>query len=254
LIITRASWEDRTPPAPDPWLAAEAPGQIRRYRDAKGVWHIHSVEPELPAPAIPKARPRSLLSQAFASTLPEKGGVWPNTAAPFSSGGQVVAYKDKKGKLIITNPDPQALAGRGPPLSPAPHLQAIILEAAQAYGLPPPLIEAVIKVESNAVPWAVSPKGAMGLMQLMPGTAEFLGVKDPFSPRENVLGGSHYLRLLLNLFQESLPLALAAYNAGFQRVINCGHRIPEIKETQEFVAQVMERYYLAAQRADRPRL
>ncbi|MBM4274945.1 MAG: hypothetical protein FJ134_10875 [Deltaproteobacteria bacterium] len=263
LAITTASWEDgalpverRSPQFPAPPAEVGVPGQIKRYRDAKGVLHLHTVEPELPPlPQGPLARPRSLLSQAFALSPPQKAGGWANPPALAPPGGQVVAYKDKQGRLIIQNPDPHTLANRGPPRGqPSPYLQAVILEAAQTHGLPPPLIEAVIKVESNSVPWAVSPKGAMGLMQLMPGTAEFLGVKDPFCPRENVLGGTRYLRLLLNLFQESLPLALAAYNAGYQRVINCGYQVPEIKETQDFVTQVMGRYYLAAKRANQPRL
>jgi len=262
LVITRASVEERAPPAekppppaPDPWVDSNAPGQIKRYRDAKGVWHIHSVEPEPPPlPKIPRARPSSLWSPALAGPSPPKAGVGADPGVPAPAGGQVVAYKDGKGRLIIHNPYPQTPAGRGPPFLAAPYLQAIILEAALTYQLPVPLIEAVIKVESNGVPWAVSPKGAMGLMQLMPGTAEFLGVKDPFCPRENVLGGCRYLRLLLDLFQESVPLAVAAYNAGYQRVINCGYRIPEIKETQDFVTQVLGRWQLAVAEAPRPTL
>jgi soluble lytic murein transglycosylase-like protein len=111
--------------------------------------------------------------------------------------------------------------------------------------LPEPLIRALIKVESNFCRVAVSPKGAMGLMQLMPGTATFLGVSDPFCPRQNILGGCRYLRMLLDYFNDSLPLALAAYNAGHQRVVAAGFRIPAIKETQEFVTRVLERYYTA---------
>ena len=105
----------------------------------------------------------------------------------------------------------------------------------------------MIKVESNFTTRAVSPKGAMGLMQLMPGTAAFLGVQEPFNPRENILGGCRYLRLLLDLFGGSVPLALAGYNAGYQRVVNCGYRVPDIKETQEFLTQVMG-WYLAEEK------
>jgi len=118
------------------------------------------------------------------------------------------------------------------------------VEAAHLFGLPVSLIEAVIKVESDFQTAAVSPKGATGLMQLMPGTARFLGVEDPFCPRENILGGCRYLRLLLDFFGQSLPLALAAYNAGFQRVIDSSCQVPDIKETQDFVTKVMGNYYL----------
>jgi soluble lytic murein transglycosylase-like protein len=131
-------------------------------------------------------------------------------------------------------------------------LAVIFQEASLLYGLPVSLIQALIKVESNFVPWAVSPKGAMGLMQLMPGTAAFLGVRDAFDPRENILGGCRYLRLLLDYFGGSLPLALAAYNAGHERVVSCGYQIPPIKETQNFVTQVLGRYFSAAKRGQRP--
>jgi len=83
----------------------------------------------------------------------------------------------------------------------------------------------------------------MGLMQLMPGTASDLGVRDPYCPRENVLAGCRYFRYLLDTFNQSLPLALAAYNAGAHRVVNAGYRVPGIKETQEFVTDVLENYY-----------
>jgi soluble lytic murein transglycosylase-like protein len=115
-------------------------------------------------------------------------------------------------------------------------------EAAQAHKLPVTLVRAVVKTESNFCSWAVSPKGAMGLMQLMPGTAAFLGVAEPFNPRENLYGGCRYLRLLIDSFGGNVPLALAAYNAGYQRVINSGYQVPAIKETQDFVTQVMGRY------------
>ena len=121
-------------------------------------------------------------------------------------------------------------------------LEPLIAEAALAHRLPATLVRAVVKVESDFCSWAVSPKGAMGLMQLMPGTATFLGVQEPFNPRDNLQGGCRYLRLLVDYFGGSVPLALAAYNAGFQRVVNCGFQVPAIKETQDFVTQVMGRY------------
>jgi soluble lytic murein transglycosylase-like protein len=165
----------------------------------------------------------------------------------------VVAFKDSRGRLTIRNLDPEEKTGRAPPSGGASALlDPIILEAAQSNRLPVPLVQALIKVESNFVTWAVSPKGAMGLMQLMPGTASFLGVQDPFCPRQNILAGCRYLRLLLDCFNDSLPLALAAYNAGFQRVISAGFQVPQIKETQEFVTQVLGRYYASVKRARGP--
>ena len=115
----------------------------------------------------------------------------------------------------------------------------IITEATRTYRLSPALVLAVIQMESQCVPGAVSPKGALGLMQLMPDTASLLGVRAPFNPRENILAGCRYLRDLLNRFQGSLPLAVAAYNAGDRRVVAAGYAIPAIKETREFVRGVL---------------
>jgi len=91
---------------------------------------------------------------------------------------------------------------------------AIISEAAQAYGLPFAFIKAVIRIESNFNPKAVSRVGAMGLMQLMPGTAEDMGVSDPFDPRQNIFGGTKYLRLMTNRYNGDINLVLSAYHAG----------------------------------------
>jgi soluble lytic murein transglycosylase len=113
-----------------------------------------------------------------------------------------------------------------------------IREAAARHGVPERLVSAVIRVESGFNPRAVSPKGARGLMQLMPGTASLLGVRNSFDPRENIDGGVRHLRGLLDRFPNSLPLALAAYNAGEQAVTQ--HRgIPPYPETQGYVARIL---------------
>lgn len=116
-------------------------------------------------------------------------------------------------------------------------LEEWIREASLQHRLPPSLIKAVIQVESNFNPDATSPKGAQGLMQLMPGTADGLQVANPYDPRENIAAGTRYLRLLLEKFDHRLPLALAAYNAGPQRV-DQSLDVPPIKETQDFVHNV----------------
>ncbi len=114
---------------------------------------------------------------------------------------------------------------------------------ASKHGLDPALLRAVMRVESNYNPTAVSPKGAQGLMQLMPDTAKRLGVADPFDPLQNMDGGARYLKALLAQFQADVPLALAAYNAGEHAVTRHGNRIPPYPETQGYVQKVLQTYW-----------
>lgn len=117
-----------------------------------------------------------------------------------------------------------------------------IAEAAKVHRLPPALLHAVITAESAYNPDAVSTAGAVGLMQLMPGTAERYGVRNRRDPTANVSGGTQYLRDLLVMFDDNLVLALAAYNAGENAVINNGRRIPPYKETEVYVQRVLKYY------------
>jgi len=118
---------------------------------------------------------------------------------------------------------------------------AYIREAARLYQIPEALVRAVIRVESNFDPRAVSRANAQGLMQLIPATAERMLVTDPFDARQNVLGGTRYLRVLANLFNGNLQLTLAAYNAGENAVIKY-RGIPPFEETQMYVTKVMQFY------------
>ncbi|MFQ5781061.1 MAG: lytic transglycosylase domain-containing protein, partial [Nitrospiria bacterium] len=114
-------------------------------------------------------------------------------------------------------------------------------QEARAEGIEPALIKAMIRVESDFDTEAVSPAGAQGLMQVMPGTAEDLRIVDPFDPEENIRGGIRYLRYLLDRFGSDVTLALAAYHAGPGNVAKHG-TIPPIKQTEHYVATVL-RYY-----------
>jgi Transglycosylase SLT domain len=116
-----------------------------------------------------------------------------------------------------------------------------IRAAAERYGVPVRLVSAVIRAESGFNPRAVSRKGAQGLMQLMPATASILGVRNSFDPRENIDGGVRHLRGLLDRFPHSLPLAIAAYNAGEKAVTQYGG-IPPYPETQDYVTKVLNFY------------
>ena len=118
---------------------------------------------------------------------------------------------------------------------------SLIDDCAARYNLEPGLIKAVIEAESDYDPLAVSPKGAMGLMQLMPETAEMLGVSSPFDPEQNIEGGSKYLSELLEVFEGRIDLALAAYNAG-PTLVGSLKRIPQNRETPRYVKKVLKVY------------
>ena len=157
------------------------------------------------------------------------------------------SYVDEFGRLHFTNvpADPRYKEDPGFDAIRKTAVQGrygkFIRTAADRYSLDPELIRAVIRVESNFNPFAVSEKGAMGLMQLMPGTAEEMHVREPFEASDNIMGGSRYLRKMLNLFEGDLRLSLAAYNAGPNRVLEKG-RVPKIPETEKYVEKVLHEY------------
>ncbi len=117
----------------------------------------------------------------------------------------------------------------------------LIQHYARSNGVPSDLIHSIIKVESNYNERALSPKGAMGLMQLMPGTAKYYGVNDPYNPEENIRGGVLYLKDLIRLYNGQTNLVLAAYNAG-QEALAKFNGIPPYPETREYIRRVMSLY------------
>jgi hypothetical protein len=121
------------------------------------------------------------------------------------------------------------------------NLEVVIDKYAREYGVDPDLIWAVMRQESGFNPEAVSPKGAMGLMQLMPGTAALMGVSDPFDVEQNIAGGVKYLEQCLDQFNQNVPLALAAYNAGPANVVKY-QGCPPFSETKNYVASILAAY------------
>jgi soluble lytic murein transglycosylase-like protein len=147
-------------------------------------------------------------------------------------------------------PDLPGAGTAAAPQSPAAptNIEEAVERIAAEHSLSPLLIHSVIKVESNYNPYAVSSKGALGMMQLIPETARRFGVKNVFNPVENIQGGAKYLRYLLDLFDNSYPLALAAYNAGEAAVARYGG-IPPYPETQNYVILVRRQLDLAKKAA-----
>lgn len=120
---------------------------------------------------------------------------------------------------------------------------SLISDAARKFGISFPLLKAMIKVESDYNPRAVSKKGAKGLMQIMPETSRALNIINVFDPVENIMGGAQYFKQLFTRFDGKLPLALAAYNAG-PAAVDQYQRIPPFRETEAYVEKVMNYYYV----------
>jgi len=166
------------------------------------------------------------------------------------SHADIYKYVNENGITIFTNlpndKDSKKVISEGTPrprrnIRDSDDYNDIIYSTSDKYNIEPSLIKAVITAESNWQPTAVSTKGAIGLMQLMPSTATDMLVNNPYNPEENIEGGTKYLRYLLDIFNGDLTLALAAYNAGPQTVRKFGD-VPPIPETQQYVKRVLAMY------------
>jgi soluble lytic murein transglycosylase-like protein len=180
---------------------------------------------------------------------------------------QIYSWRDADGRLVLSNSKPQSPNVDSVQSFAVPESEGvrttretasvdrsqvyddIIVEHSRLNNVRPSLVRAVVQVESGFNPRAYSPKGAMGLMQLMPATAREFGVRNPFNPEENVRGGVAYLRHLLDRYDGNEQLALAAYNAGPGAVDKHGQSIPPYRETRDYVTKVNG---IAGDAADRP--
>ena len=181
--------------------------------------------------------------------------------APASAIANIYAFKDEKGvthfsnlphldkryKLVYRIPTsaqlrPNAWSANGPKVVDIERLVPIIANAARMHGLDAKLVHAVIRAESGYNEHAISSKGAVGLMQLIPATAQRYGVINSYDPTQNISGGTRYLRDLLKMFNGNVELALAGYNAGENAVIRAGNRIPPYPETMAYVPKVLNFY------------
>jgi soluble lytic murein transglycosylase-like protein len=166
---------------------------------------------------------------------------------------QIYTIHDASGRTVLSNihpaadakiasytvPKAQGIRATRPAVAErARTYDTLIVEHSRTQGVRADLVRAVMQVESGFNPLARSPKGAMGLMQLMPSTARQYGVKNAFNPAENVRAGVAYLRELLDRYQDNEELALAAYNAGPGAVDKHGQTVPPYRETQSYVAQI----------------
>jgi membrane-bound lytic murein transglycosylase MltF len=165
------------------------------------------------------------------------------------AGADIYRFKDERGVWHFSNikSDPRykiyirTYDGSKPVAQYIKDYDEIIHKASKRYGVDVSLIKAVIKAESDFDQHAVSNKGAQGLMQLMPGTADAMDVDDPFDARDNIHGGTRYLGLMLERFKNDMRLALAAYNAGPERVAEF-HGVPPYQETRSFIERVLNYY------------
>lgn len=178
--------------------------------------------------------------------------VWGLSLSRPAWAGEIVSITDEHGRKIFINAG-EARAKGGLATSaiqpvkadnaslPPPEINDLVEQTASRHQIDPQLVHAIIKVESEYDPRAVSRKGAMGLMQLIPETAQRFGVENPFNPKENIEGGISYLKYLLDLYRGDLSLSLAAYNAGEGAVQRFGG-IPSFVETRNYVRKVTDIY------------
>ena len=179
-------------------------------------------------------------------SAPQEGRGQARISASVGSDGMIVftnlaSYRQPAIDPVQADQNPTTGSGRGAASNQTYPLDSLIDSISARHGVDATLVRSVIEIESNFNRRAVSPKGAMGLMQLIPETGRRFGVRDFFDPAQNLDGGVRYLKILLDMFKGSIDLSLAAYNSGENRVARLG-RIPAIPETQNYVRRVKSAY------------
>jgi soluble lytic murein transglycosylase-like protein len=180
----------------------------------------------------------------------------PVTASPAARQGKRLKLTSRAVPSAVASAPPAIRPSAAPALSMAAgsalegfstgdaNVDRFIVESSNRHGVDPLLIYSIMHRESSFKRFALSNKGARGLMQLMPATAARLGVRDIFDPQQNIEGGVKYVRILLNMFDGDVRLTLAGYNAGEGAVLKYGRNVPPYRETQEYVRRISERYAL----------
>ena len=223
-------------------------GQVTySYKDESGVLVLTNIAPSKPVkdlkvygvPAPPASAANTAADPGVKSTKSKNRK--PVNQVAKASNPDTPLRSNAQPSAVIPAADTSHAAPRTDTAQRGDDLGPIIDKYATEFGLEARLVRSVIATESGFKKNAVSSKGALGLMQLMPSTAAKLGVRDPFDPEQNIRGGTKHLRFLMDTFNNDLPLSLAAYNAGENLVQKLG-RVPDIPETHNYVRSVMTRF------------
>jgi soluble lytic murein transglycosylase-like protein len=184
--------------------------------------------------------PPAAQAQIYGGTEPDTGAVVLSNFRSEQAASLIDGTTEPVASTTTPPPAGHATAGASAASATSPaQYDTLVAAAARKNALSPDLIHAVIRAESHYDARAVSPKGAVGLMQLLPATGRRFGAQDLFSAQENVAAGAGYLRWLMGRFGGRLELVLAAYNAGEQAVLDAGCRIPDYPETQAYVRRIL---------------
>ena len=231
---------------------AQAQSQGNQSRVSLEDWDVGAVKIiSEPKPAVPtKGKPgdtkaiaskqksvKGPKTEAVAAKSPEKTTGKQDAVAIVSASGNIIdlTSASSSASSVAQNQPVSGSTGRF-------DIDQIVNNASKQNGIDPNLVFSVMRQESGFHSGAVSPKGARGLMQLIPSTAARFGVKNIFDPKENIEGGTKYLRFLLDTFNGDVELALAGYNAGEGAVMRYGNRIPPYAETQNYVKSIVSKY------------